>query len=196
MASKLIITQLNGEALIFASDGSVRVAEMYAELKPDEVLVTERGGAVLKENGEREINVGPNSGFLFEPPPNQDDDLLAARQGVEEGDVFAFLRGDADAPAVDIITDFNVTEGDNISLYDLLEGANDDNIGDYLVSLADESGKATLSVASDGETVDQKIVFEDKSLAELSDDVLGLASGSGAEILEKMLLDGMLVTQQ
>ncbi|MDD1795765.1 type I secretion C-terminal target domain-containing protein [Enterovibrio sp. ZSDZ42] len=130
------------------------------------------------------------------------NDLIVGGQGSdsitggEGGDVFAFLRGDADEPAVDIITDFNVTEGDSISLYDLLEGANDDNIGDYLVSLADESGKATLSVASDGETVDQKIVFEDKSLAELSDDVLGIASGSGAEILEKMLLDGMLVTQQ
>ncbi|NGN97557.1 type I secretion C-terminal target domain-containing protein [Grimontia sp. S25] len=87
MADKMIITQLDGNALIFAPDGSVRVAEQYAELKPEEVLVTENGSsAVLKENGEREIQVNANSGFRFETPPDANEDVNAARRGVEEGE--------------------------------------------------------------------------------------------------------------
>ncbi|KKD58306.1 hypothetical protein RN22_21870 [Grimontia sp. AD028] len=87
MADKMIITQLDGNALIFAPDGSVRVAEQYAELKPEEVLVTENGSsAVLKENGEREIQVNANSGFRFETPPDANEEVNAARRGVEEGE--------------------------------------------------------------------------------------------------------------
>ncbi|WP_394208847.1 hypothetical protein [Enterovibrio calviensis] len=129
------------------------------------------------------------------------DDLIVGGKGSDSltggtgADVFAFLKGDADTFATDVIADFDVAF-DKLDLSDLLEGANADNIDDYLVSLSDENGKATLSVASDGENTDQIIVFNDKSLTELSQDVLGIASGSGSEILGRMLEDGLLIAHQ
>lgn len=86
MAGKMIITELEGNAIIFAPDGSVRPAQLYAELKPEEVLVTENGSqALLKENGEREIRVSANSGFRFETPPDSINTVDGLRQSIEEG---------------------------------------------------------------------------------------------------------------
>ncbi|WP_407334369.1 hypothetical protein [Enterovibrio sp. 27052020O] len=129
------------------------------------------------------------------------DDLIVGGKGSDTltgdvgADVFAFLQGDADIYSIDIITDFDVTE-DTLDLSDLLDGANTENINDYLVSLIEDNGKATLTVASDGDTADQVIVFENKSLTDLSHDVLGISNGSGAEILGRMVEDGMLIAHQ
>ncbi|CZF80831.1 Poly(beta-D-mannuronate) C5 epimerase 2 [Grimontia celer] len=119
------------------------------------------------------------------------DDMLTGGEG---SDIFRFLRGDADTLATDTLTDFDVTT-DVLDLSDLLDGVNNENLDDYLVSLVDDAGKATLTIASEGDENDQVIVFDNKSLDELSQDVLGISGGSGADILDKMIENGILITQ-
>lgn len=153
----------------------------------DDVIVGEGGNDSLYGNAGADLIDGGLGNDLI--VGGQGSDTLTGGQGE---DLFSFLSGDAGVGTIDTLTDFDVSS-DVLDLSDLLDGATAENLDDYLVSLTNTDGNATLTIASDGVTEDQVIVFENKTLDDLSVELLGVSGGSGAEILGRMIEDGALI---
>ncbi len=99
--------------------------------------------------------------------------------------------GTDSSPAVDTIADFNKAQGDKIDLRDLLVGADQDNLTQYLSFGVNDQGKAVLSVdVNANEMPEQKIVFENMTLEELR--IAFGASDTGADLIAKMKQSGSL----
>lgn len=111
------------------------------------------------------------------------DDIL---WGGEGADTFKWMlddQGSVDAPAVDRIMDFSKTEGDKIDLKDLL--------GDDAELLFTEvGGKAQLHIATQGSGVDQKIVFDNASLADLQQ---AFGAADAGSLVNQMIESGNLI---
>jgi hypothetical protein len=99
-------------------------------------------------------------------------------------------RGSTATPAVDTIMDFSKAEGDILNLADLLQNESSGTLSSYL-SFTEESGNAVLNVSSTGSGVDQKIVFDNWSLADLQTE---FGASSAADLITKMHANGNLVT--
>lgn len=115
----------------------------------------------------------------------QGDDIL---WGGEGADTFKWMLGDqgsVDTPAVDRIMDFSKTEGDKIDLKDLLGG-------DAELLFTEEDGKAELHIETQGSGVDQKIIFDNASLAELQ---LAFEATDAADLVTKMIDSGNLIIE-
>ncbi|WP_392340700.1 Ig-like domain-containing protein [Moritella marina] len=99
-----------------------------------------------------------------------DNDILTGGSGI---DTFVWLDGDegtADIPAIDHITDFDITE-DKLDLSDLLQGASTGSLGDYLelsfASDADDIVTTTINIKADGEngSISQVIILDNVDLS-------------------------------
>nr|WP_269809130.1 type I secretion C-terminal target domain-containing protein [Enterovibrio nigricans] len=76
---------------------------------------------------------------------------------------------------------------------DVLGGVEEENIGDYLVSLENnDDNEAVLSIASDGDVIDQQIVFSDTSVADLAA-LVGAPSSSGTDVLSTMMEENKIL---
>jgi Ca2+-binding RTX toxin-like protein len=119
-------------------------------------------------------------------------DLLVGGDGA---DVFKWTLADditSGSTTVDHIRDFSKEEGDKIDLKDLLPDAADSNLSAYL-TFTEESGKAVMSVNADATGgVEQKIVFDNMSLAQLQAEYG--ASDTGIDLINKMKTAGSLDT--
>ncbi|MDX2321949.1 MAG: Ig-like domain-containing protein, partial [Moritella sp.] len=98
------------------------------------------------------------------------NDILTGGSGI---DTFVWLNGDegtADIPAVDHITDFDITE-DKLDLSDLLQGATTGSLGDYLeLSFASDDNDivtTTINIKADGEngSISQVIILDNVDLS-------------------------------
>ncbi|RKF12825.1 Ig-like domain-containing protein [Alginatibacterium sediminis] len=91
-----------------------------------------------------------------------DSDILTGGSG---DDLFAWVNGDADNNGIDTIKDFAVQgdgsgDFDQLDLSDLLVGATNDNLDNYLTATTDGTN-TTIEVSKNGDgTVDQTILLE------------------------------------
>lgn len=126
---------------------------------------------------------GGNGGDILIGGPG--DDILWGGAGA---DTFKWMLGDhgsVDVPAVDKIMDFSKTEGDKIDLKDLLGG-------DAELLFTEVDGKAELHIETQGNGVDQKIVFDNASLADLQ---LAFDASDAANLVTKMVDSGNLIIE-
>jgi len=103
-------------------------------------------------------------------------------------DVFKWSLGDEGTvanPATDMIMDFSKDQNDVLNLADLLTDS------DAVLSFGEESGNAVLSVETTGSGVDQQIVFDNWSLAELE---TAFSVTNANDLIASMITNGNLIT--
>ncbi|WP_163575619.1 BapA/Bap/LapF family large adhesin [Halomonas faecis] len=140
------------------------------------------------------------------------DDILIGNDGA---DTFMWNQGDQgaeNAPAEDIVKDFTVVgdtddgqfgdagepNADRLDLADLLQGEDEDSIGDYIFA-EEEGDNVVLHISSDGslnggsskENADQKITLEGKSFSDFGGDV-----SDSAGLIQQMIDSGQLNIDQ
>ncbi|NMG72467.1 type I secretion C-terminal target domain-containing protein [Azoarcus communis SWub3 = DSM 12120] len=112
-------------------------------------------------------------------------------------DVFEWRLGDAGSvgtPAVDVVKDFSLTQGDALDLRDLLQGDTADTLDSYLHFSYDAgTGHTTVQVSSTGgfgsgdyTAADQTIVVENVDLT--------FGGGSDQQIIQDLVNRGKLIT--
>ncbi|MFQ3787930.1 calcium-binding protein [Halomonas sp. A29] len=162
---------LNGDATsVFGSSG-------------DDVLFGGHGNDILYGGAGNDQLFGGNGDDLL--VGGQGDDTLWGGAGA---DTFKWMLGDqgsVSAPAVDRIMDFSKTEGDKIDLKDLLGGD-----AELLFTAGD--GKAELHIETQGNGVDQKIIFDNASLADLQ---LAFDASDAVDLVAKMVGSGNLIIE-
>lgn len=96
-------------------------------------------------------------------------DVLTGGAGA---DTFVWKAGDAgttDAPATDVVTDFNIAEGDKLDLSGLLGEGAKDNLDNYL-NVTHENGNTVLNISTTGDSAsghyDQVIVLENNNISQ------------------------------
>ena len=77
-----------------------------------------------------------------------------------------------------------MTDGDKLDLHDLLNPSS-------TLSFGEEGGKAVLSVSTDGIDVDQVVVFDNWTLADLQAE---FGASDAADLITKMHANGNLIT--
>ncbi|WP_027188308.1 type I secretion C-terminal target domain-containing protein [Desulfovibrio cuneatus] len=94
-------------------------------------------------------------------------DVLTGGTGA---DTFVWKAGDAGtagAPATDVVTDFNIDEGDKLDLSGLLGDGAKDNLDNFL-NVTHENGNTVLNISTNGESAaghfDQVIVLENSTI--------------------------------
>lgn len=167
--SKEVINQISG-SVTMTSGGA-----------PSEVTVTETAYAEITapDNGE-----GFNE-MIFGTAGN---DILTGGGGK---DIFVWNAGDegiAGTPAMDIVTDFNIAEGDVLDFSDILVGEESGNLTDF-ISITEDGSDIVIELKPDATDVTQIVTLQGKSLADL-----GLGgfdtSTQQAEMINKLVQDG------
>ncbi|PMN89622.1 VCBS domain-containing protein [Enterovibrio norvegicus] len=114
-------------------------------------------------------------------------------------DTFVFElddMGTAASPAVDTIGDFNTSE-DTLDLSNLLQNEHEESIAQYLNFIDNASGNATLQISSEGNRdIDQKIVFENKSVDDFASDYGVTIAGVAPEQISAAVIDAMIAQSQ
>nr|WP_306418248.1 calcium-binding protein [Grimontia sedimenti] len=129
------------------------------------------------------------------------NDLIAGGAGSDDmyggegSDTFIFLQGDAAVGTVDTIHDYE-PELDVLDFADVLGEVSDEDLGSYLVALEEnDEGEAVLSLATDGDAVDQQVVFASTSIEDMVN-AFGLDSdSSGQDVINAMIEESKLITQ-
>ncbi|WP_407334053.1 hypothetical protein [Enterovibrio sp. 27052020O] len=116
--------------------------------------------------------------------------------GGEGSDTFIFLQNDVGQNTIDTIMDYSVTD-DIIDLSDILDNVENEDIGQYLVSLENNAdNEAVLSIASNGTDVDQQIEFAGLSVSDLAEGI-GMASSSfGQDVITNLLEDNKILSAE
>ncbi|WP_170064127.1 calcium-binding protein [Halomonas heilongjiangensis] len=149
----------------------------------DDVLFGGQGNDTLYGGAGNDQLFGGNGADIL--VGGADDDILWGGAGA---DTFQWMLGDQgtiEVPAVDRIMDFSEAEGDSIDLKDLL--------GDDAALLFTEvDGQAELHIDTQGNGVDQKIVFDNASLADLQ---LAFDASDATDLVTKMVASGSLIIE-
>lgn len=147
----------------------------------DDILIGGHGNDILIGGaGNDQLFGGNGSDTLI---GGAGDDILWGGAGA---DTFKWMlndQGSVDAPAVDTVMDFSKVEGDKIDLKDLLGG-------DAELLFTEVDGKAELHIATQGSGVDQKIVFDNASLADLQQ---AFGAADAASLVNHMIESGNLI---
>ena len=133
------------------------------------------------------VNTGDADGYSIDG--TDADDMLYGTDGSDTlsggggADTYVWRLADIDdeeGPAVDIVKDFSVDDGDSLDLSDLLSGIDPDNLDNHLGIEHDGAGNTTLSISLAGDlddAIDQVIILEgvelldgDTDLDDLIDD--------------------------
>ncbi|WP_156146681.1 VCBS domain-containing protein, partial [Salinivibrio sp. KP-1] len=174
-------------------------SEILAAGTGDDTLIGNEGDdSLLGNHGDDTLDGGLGDDLLI---GGQGDDTLTGGLG---SDTFAFLSGDQGsigAEAVDRITDFDVQK-DILDLSELLIDEDQDgaNLEDYLTLEDNDQGEATLYIASAGDNqIDQHVVFENLSVADMASayeiDMSGLSSQElSASVIDAMIQQSKLMT--
>ncbi|MFM5464793.1 type I secretion C-terminal target domain-containing protein, partial [Aeromonas simiae] len=149
----------------------------------DEVLLSVGANDILVGGAGDDILVGGAGDDVL--AGGAGNDILSGGSGA---DTFVWRAGDegtGERPAVDRVLDFNRHEGDCLDLRELLQGESGASIDQYL-SLLERDGSTVIAVKTTGSgAVNQEIVLEGVSFADLG-------GGSGSELLNSMLADGLI----
>ncbi|WP_208759398.1 VCBS domain-containing protein [Salinivibrio costicola] len=174
-------------------------SEILAAGTGDDTLIGNAGDDSLLGNlGDDTLDGGLGDDLLI---GGKGDDTLTGGLG---SDTFAFLNGDqgsVGAEAVDRITDFDVQK-DTLDLSELLidEDQAGASLEDYLTLEDNDQGEATLYIASAGDNqIDQHVVFENLSVADMAAayeiDISGLSSQElSASVIDAMIQQSKLMT--
>jgi VCBS repeat-containing protein len=125
--------------------------------EPDSALAAGDSGSALAGDSADNLLIGSDEDDIL--IGGAGDDTLTGGDGA---DTFVWRNGDT---GNDVVTDFNPREGDSLDLSDLLQGANESNILDFLTL---DQGTSTLRISTTGEfgtggsgTVDATIQLQD-----------------------------------
>ncbi|OOE35765.1 hypothetical protein BZG04_08475 [Salinivibrio kushneri] len=174
-------------------------SEVLAAGAGDDTLIGNAGDdSLLGNHGDDTLDGGLGDDLLI---GGKGDDTLTGGLG---SDTFAFLSGDqgsVGAEAVDRITDFDVQK-DTLALSELLidEDQAGESLEDYLTLEDNDQGEATLYIASAGDNqIDQHVVFENLSVADMASayeiDMSGLSSQElSASVIDAMIQQNKLMT--
>ncbi|WBA16651.1 VCBS domain-containing protein [Salinivibrio proteolyticus] len=174
-------------------------SEILAAGTGDDTLIGNEGDdSLLGNHGDDTLDGGLGDDLLI---GGKGDDTLTGGLG---SDTFAFLSGDqgsVGAEAVDRITDFDVQK-DTLDLSELLidEDQAGASLEDYLTLEDNDQGEATLYIASAGDNqIDQHVVFENLSVADMAAayeiDISGLSSQElSASVIDAMIQQSKLMT--
>jgi Ca2+-binding RTX toxin-like protein len=181
----LAATDMDGDMAPLGDDYlTIAMVEANGDLTASAVPgVDADDGVVLVGNSHADVLVGGDGDDIL--IGGGGDDILTGGLGA---DTFKWSLGDEGTtgmPAVDRIMDFNPTDGDKLDLADLL-------LTGSVLSFSEEGGKAVLNVQTEGAGVDQKIVFDNWSLADLQTE-FGAADPN--ELLTQMMDSGKLITE-
>ncbi|OOF19178.1 hypothetical protein BZJ17_15520 [Salinivibrio sp. IB574] len=174
-------------------------SEILAAGAGDDTLIGHAGDdSLLGNHGDDTLDGGLGDDLLI---GGKGDDTLTGGLG---SDTFAFLNGDqgsVGAEAVDRITDFDVQK-DTLDLSELLidEDQAGASLEGYLTLEDNDQGEATLYIASAGDNqIDQHVVFENLSVADMAAayeiDISGLSSQElSASVIDAMIQQSKLMT--
>ncbi|WP_102504780.1 VCBS domain-containing protein [Salinivibrio kushneri] len=174
-------------------------SEVLAAGAGDDTLIGNAGDdSLLGNHGDDTLDGGLGDDLLI---GGKGDDTLTGGLG---SDTFAFLSGDqgsVGAEAVDRITEFDVQK-DTLALSELLidEDQAGESLEDYLTLEDNDQGEATLYIASAGDNqIDQHVVFENLSVADMASayeiDMSGLSSQElSASVIDAMIQQNKLMT--
>ncbi|WP_017005434.1 calcium-binding protein, partial [Enterovibrio norvegicus] len=113
--------------------------------------------------------------------------------GGEGSDTFVFLKQDGGEGTVDVIQDYSPSL-DLLDFSDLLDTIESEDLSSYLVALENnEENEATLSLASNGEDVDQQITFSNLSVADLADAFDMPVNSTGQDVISNMLEENKIL---
>ncbi|ODN65375.1 Serralysin G precursor [Methylophaga muralis] len=141
-----------------------------------EVVISSGNDTVVGNEQDNIISGGPGN------------DILTGGAGT---DIFVWNAGDegvAGAPAMDIVTDFNIAEGDVLDFSDILVGEESGNLTDF-ISITEDGSDIVIELKPDATDVTQIVTLQGKSLVDL-----GLGgfdtSTQQAEMINKLVQDG------
>ncbi len=167
--------------------------------EPVTVVINAGTGTIIPGEGE------PNTPNVINGTRGHDeligtdqDDIITGGQrndiltGGEGKDIFVWNAGDdrsfiGQDPS-DIVTDFNIAEGDVLDFSDLLVGEEAGNLTDF-ISITEDGSDIVIELKPDAGDVTQTVILQGRSLADLG--VGGFdTSTQQAEIINKLVQDG------
>ena len=171
------------------------------ESEPVTVVINAGTGTVIPGDGDDEPgtpNIINGTRGHDELIGTDQDDIITGGQrndiltGGEGKDIFVWNAGDdrsfiGQNPS-DIVTDFNIAEGDVLDFSDLLVGEESGNLTDF-ISITEDGSDIVIQLKPDAGEVTQTVILQGKSLADLG--VGGFdTSTQQAEIINKLVQDG------
>jgi surface adhesion protein len=140
----------------------------------DDILFGQGGNDTLEGGKGNDILIGGSG-----------DDTLTGGAGA---DTFVWLKGDT---GTDTITDFKHSEGDKLDLSDLLQGATDNNLANFLKLSTDATTHtSTLQVSSTGE-----FKTGGTNTADVTIKVTGADWGNGSSAITSLIAGGDLTVK-
>ncbi len=179
--------------------------DLHALVDDDELVGTEGNNLLIGDEDNNVIRGEEGNDGLYGSLGDDDidgglgNDLIIGGKGSdtltggEGSDTFAFLQGDAAPLTIDTITDYSPSL-DVLDFTDVLDGIQNENIGDYLVSLENnEDDEAILSISTDGDVIDQQIVFSNTSVEELAENLGMAGTSTGSDVITTMLEESRIL---
>ena len=184
----------SGKALLkLVSDNKLSAADIN-EITGSVTLVTEDSSSTATETAYAEITGETTDDTLSGSDANEmiiggaGNDILTGGAGK---DIFVWNAGDegsAISPAEDIVTDFDISEGDVLDFSDILVGEESGDLTDF-ISITEDGSDIVIELKPNATDVTQVVTLQGKSLADLG--VGGFdTSTQQAEIINKLVQDG------
>lgn len=184
----------SGKALLkLVSDNKLSAADIN-EITGSVTLVTEDSSSTATETAYAEIAGEISDDTLSGSDANEmiiggaGNDILTGGAGK---DIFVWNAGDegtAISPAEDIVTDFDISEGDVLDFSDILVGEESGDLTDF-ISITEDGSDIVIELKPNATDVTQVVTLQGKSLADLG--VGGFdTSTQQAEIINKLVQDG------
>ena len=155
-------------------------------LSSDDVVVTIKSAAtgVVEDGADNTLIGADGDNFII----GGGNEILTGGAGE---DIFVWKAGDegtAEAPARDIVTDFNVAEGDVLDFSDILVGEELGNLTDF-ISITEDGADIVIELKPDANDVKQVVTLQDTSLADFGMGGYDTATQQ-ADIINKLVQDG------
>lgn len=189
------LTPTDGVYQIELDSSGKAVWTLISENELSELDINKISGSVTLTVGDTSSSVTETA--YWEVTGQDTDDILqstAANDILTGGagkDVFVWNAGDegiVGTPAMDIVTDFNIAEGDVLDFSDILVGEESGNLTDF-ISITEDGSDIVIELKPDATDVTQIVTLQGKSLADL-----GLGgfdtSTQQAEMINKLVQDG------
>lgn len=185
----------SGKALLkLVSDNKLSAADIN-EITGSVTLVTEDSNSTATETAYAEIAGETTDDTLTGSDANEmiiggaGNDILTGGAGK---DIFVWNSGDdavvAGEPAKDVVTDFDISEGDVLDFSDILVGEESGDLTDF-ISITEDGSDIVIELKPNATDVTQVVTLQGKSLADLG--VGGFdTSTQQAEIINKLVQDG------
>lgn len=185
------INEITGSVTLVIEDSSSTATEtayweVVGQSDGDDVLTgTDANDLINGIDGNDKLSGGAGNDLLMGGAGN---DILTGGAGK---DIFVWNAGDegsAISPAEDIVTDFDISEGDVLDFSDILVGEESGDLTDF-ISITEDGSDIVIELKPNATDVTQVVTLQGKSLADLG--VGGFdTSTQQAEIINKLVQDG------